>query len=97
MTALRSPLSRRCRALQEVPGEVSQMLSPEGRGAERGGGHLGQNGKDGLHLPCNTATGPRSARHLAVFCFHLPPTRQPQSPCCLPSSREKSLLLADLK
>lgn len=38
MTALRSPLSRRCRALQEVPGEVSQMLSPEGRGAERGGG-----------------------------------------------------------
>lgn len=38
MTALRLPPSRRCRALWKVPGEVSWMLSPEGRGAERGDG-----------------------------------------------------------
>ena len=38
MTALRLPPSRRRRALQKVPGEVSWMLSPEGRGADRGEG-----------------------------------------------------------
>ena len=65
------------------------MLSPESRGAERvEGGHLGQHGKDCLHLPSSMAMGPRSARHLAVLIP--PPTRKAVSPLVVSLLPERS-------